>query len=448
MRGLNFNLPKISLPILVALPLLLTALSCYCPAPGRADDSLNKGIALYNARDYKAASKVLYQAASAQQGPTVTYYLALTYEKLNYHSQALELFTRIGALWPGTEEARLADDYVKKLNEIAAADKEKAAAEAKLTPGQRLMREFHKPLTRAQWEALPNKVRFPIARERGHLMVTAKVNGKYCKMVFDTGASSCTLSITDYPDVISRAQLESAKQVPVNRPNGMVMHRMTDADVSVNDLTRNVRMLATTEPGVSVIGQNFFKEYTYQVDDFYVRLTKSAFNPDEPVVAARPAADASVEVTGTRAGGAGAKPGVTVINGSVANAAVGSKAVANASAASSAQKKFDRYTIPFEKISDCMLIDIEINGYKTKAIFDTGCAPDGVVCHPSLVDLAHLTHATRMGNRADRVVVGSIIKMDVPVYYANGLQYPLVGPKFFARPFTVDQVEKCIRFDW
>jgi hypothetical protein len=113
-----------------------------------------------------------------------------------------------------------------------------------------------------------------------------------------------------------------------------------------------------------------------------------------------------------------------------------------------AKKKFDRYTIPFEKDHDTMLIDVEINGYKTKATFDTGCAPDGIVCHPSLIALAHLQHPTRMGNIADRLVIGSIIKMDVPVYYASGLRYPLIGPKVFNRPFTVDQAEQCIRFDY
>jgi len=411
------------LSLLSSLSLLLVffcAVCAVCAQGAAADESLNKAIALYNAGNYKAASRALYQVSSTQQTATATYYLALSYEKLNFHAQALDLFKRIVTLWPGSEEARLAGDYVQKMDEIAAADKEKADAEARLSPAQRARREFFKPLTRAQWDALPSKVRFPIARERGHLMVTAKVNGKYCKMAFDTGATCCSISLVDYPDVLSRAQLDSAKQVPVGRPHGVMMQKVAEAEISVNDLTRTVRILGSSEPQVSVIGQNFFKEYTYQVDDFYVRLTKSPYSPDDVMVAAKPAPE-----TNTRE-----------LNNSLVSAAAATK------------KKADRYTIPFEKDKDCMLIDIEINGFKTKAIFDTGCAPEGMVCHPALAEKAHLRFPTMSGNRADRVVVGSIIKMDVPVYYAGGLQYPLLGPKFFGRPFTVDQTDKCIRFDW
>ncbi|MBS2005694.1 MAG: hypothetical protein JST01_01555 [Cyanobacteria bacterium SZAS TMP-1] len=394
-----------------------------------ADESLSKAIALYNAGNYPAASRALYQVAGAQPGPTATYYLALTYEKLKYHRQAMDLFDRIVKLYPDTDEARLSADYIKKMDELAA-EQEKAAAEAKMSPEEKFVRELKKPLSRAQWEALPNKVRFPITRERGHLMVTAKINGKYCKLAFDTGASMCGISLSDYPDVFSRAELDAAHSIPISRPHGMVMGKITEGEVSLNDLTRKVRFMCITEPRVSVIGQNFFKEYTYQVDDFYVRLTKAPYSGEENLA------------------GYKANPEGATVTTAAAKIPVITNALVGSGSQSTGRKTYDRYTIPFEKYHDTMLIDIEINGYKTKATFDTGCAPDGIVCHPSMVDRAGLHHANPSGNRADRVVIGSIIKMDVPVYYANGLRYPLVGPKIFARPFTVDQAERVIRFDY
>jgi hypothetical protein len=385
-----------------------------------ADDSLSAAIALYTSKDYKGASESFFRIAQARPNPTATYYLALCYEQLHYHRQAVELFGRICTQWPGTDEARQSTEYLKKLTDAAPAPKEIAAAN--LDPNVALAIALNKPISKAEWEALPAKVRFPISREHGHMMVSAKINGKYCKLAFDTGASFCGISLIDYPDVLSPDDLEKARQIPISRPHGMEMAKMCETEISLNDLKRKVRILGINEPQVSIIGQNFFKEYTYQVDDFYVRLTKAPYRDEHMTVA-------TVAILPST-------PGVT------------SGTARATSQAAPPKKKFDRYTIPFEKDHDTMLIDIEINGYKTKATFDTGCAPDGIVCHPSLIALANLRHPNRMGNTADRVVIGSIIKMDVPVYYAAGLRYPLVGPKIFNRPFTVDQAEQCIRFDY
>jgi tetratricopeptide (TPR) repeat protein len=150
-----------------------------------ADESLNTAIALYTSKDYKGASESFYRMAQANPSPTATYYLALCYEQLHYHPQAVELFGRICKQWPASDEARQSTDYLQKLNDLAGARKENAAA-PNPDPATALANALNKPISRAEWEALPAKVRFPITREHGHMMVTAKINGKYCKLAFDT----------------------------------------------------------------------------------------------------------------------------------------------------------------------------------------------------------------------------------------------------------------------
>ncbi|HMO20211.1 MAG TPA: retropepsin-like aspartic protease, partial [Candidatus Melainabacteria bacterium] len=140
-------------------------------------------------------------------------------------------------------------------------------------------------ITEAEWKKLPPKSRIPYSHEEGHLKVNAKINGRDVKMIFDTGASICSLSTADYPDLISRATLSRAQPVPIRRPHGFTEGRLCQVDLTEHDITRRVNILATSEPGVTLVGQNFFKEYSYMIDPFYIRLTKAPYRPPEEKVA-------------------------------------------------------------------------------------------------------------------------------------------------------------------
>jgi tetratricopeptide (TPR) repeat protein len=403
-----------------------------------AASNLKNGIALYQKKDYQGAIRLLHAANSEQQTATASYYSALCYEQLRYHDQAVTMFKRVSTFWPASDEAGLATAYLKKLAEQTASTTppvsstaDATAAKDKDTFAADVKKSEH--ITRAEWAALPNKTRVLIAREHGHLMVTAKVNGQWGKFAFDTGATCCGVGILDYPNMFTPAQLASAKRVNVSRPHGVVTGWEMTADITLQDITRKVKFLVLPEKNVCVIGQNFFKEYSYQIDDFYVRLTKAPYQGDDV------AGGAAVATTGSAQ-----KPTTAVVSAGAGGGSI-SAALMNGP---SGPAKLDRYTIPFEREYDTMLIDITVNGVPTKATFDTGCAPDGIVCHPNFAAQAHMDHPTYIGNRANRLVIGSIIRMDVPVYYANGLGYPLVGPKIFNRPYTVDPVNKLIRFDY
>ncbi len=393
----------------LALSLVLSA------GPAFAQDAMTKAIALFQKKDYQSASMAFRELADSKQGATAHYYLGLCYIQLGHTSHAKVIFERLVQIWPNSAEAKLASNYLEGGGattaksqslkpEDAERDKASSALAAKILEN---LSKFRKPLTRAEWAKLPEKTRIPLERANGHLWVRAKINGKYCRVVFDTGAEVCTLSVADFPDLVSRDQLMQGKVVGVHRVYGLISGRMVETEISIQDITRKIDTIFISEPNCSVIGQNFFKEYSYQVDDYYLRLTKAPFEGDEQ------------------------------------NAATGSSVSVMAK-----PDRNDKFSLPFEKQGNNMMVEIFVNGHPIKACFDTGCGTEGLVIHPRMQGPLGVTSRGYGRGVADRVEVGHMIKMGLPVDYANGLSHPLIGPKVFNRGYTVDQQAKRIRFDY
>lgn len=375
-----------------------------------AQDSLARAQALYQAKDYQGAAQIFHSLAQKPNGATASYYLALCYHNLKASKNATTVFKHIIDRWPDSKEAKLARAYLT----LGDSKNTKSTVEsAKKKPEKKSL--FQEKISYKEWKALPEKSRIPYRKERGHLGVNARVNGHDCKMIFDTGASSCTLSTTDFPNVIPAAVLARAQRIPMARPHGMSIGRLCVVEISLHDITRKVKILATTESGVSLIGQNFFKEYSYSIDDFYVRLTKEPFE------------DGTESKT---------RPIVAATNGRARVKGV--------------QQNQDRWILPFKNYNNIMLVQIEVNGHKTAACFDTGCAVDGIAMPPHLYSELGIKPKITMYSSgvAERVVVGPIHKSYVKIYPAAGLSFLLIGPKIFDRPYTVDQKAKCIRFDY
>lgn len=385
-----------------------------------ATDSLSEAIALFQKKDYKNAAESFRGLAKGEQAATAHYYMAICYTEMGYKPQAKVIFERLVQLWPQSQEAKYAVTYLSNLNGSPAGGNAASASvhstdvnAASVASSAKAVDEMsakmlatitgHAAISRAEWQTLPQKTRIPIHRERGHLWITAKVNGQYCKMIFDTGASICTLSLADFPNLIPASDLAKAKTSWMARTYGRVQVKELVTEISLQDITRKVDTCFIGEKGCSVLGQNFFKEYTYEVDDYYLRLTKAPFEQESAATA-------------------------------------GSTAKIDAAA----KKRADKYSIPFEVQRNIMLVNIEVNGHPAKACFDTGCAPDGIVCHPSMNDSLGI----RENAMADRVVIGHMILSNVRVFYARGIDHILIGPKIFNRPYTVDQQAQRIRFDY
>lgn len=95
-----------------------------------------------------------------------------------------------------------------------------------------------------------------------------------------------------------------------------------------------------------------------------------------------------------------------------------------------------------------MIVDILVNGRSTKAIFDTGCAPDGVVMPMNFMERLGIQHNSD-GYYAENVEIGPITRKFARVHFANGLRELLIGPKFFGdRRYIVDPASNLIKFQY
>ncbi len=207
-----------------------------------------------------------------------TYYLALCHQYLKQDAKAVELFRYISKNFKGSAEAVLCDSYLQRIPQQPAPQASpQGGVSAKPAAVSALEALTHKPdqISEAQWKALPDKARIPFQMKNGHMYVQAKVKGQYLNIVFDTGASMCAISLPDNPNLFSSAEIQKAPSIPVSRPHGVVLMKLVDGEVSVDRITRNCTIMLSGEHGVTLIGQNFFKEYTYEIDGFYIRMTKA-----------------------------------------------------------------------------------------------------------------------------------------------------------------------------
>lgn len=392
------------LRLLTALTVCATAWSA-CVAPGvfAAVDDKAKGVEAYNNKDFRKALTLF--SASAGTDPQSCLYCGMCYQQLGYQPQALEMFKRVCQSWGTTKEAQSALGFIHKSEPayVMTAPPTPVDATAGLSDAEKKLFEE----ARKEWNRLPDKLRIPFTVENNAMVVRAKVNGREVRMPFDTGASLCCISLIDFPGIIPESMLAGARTMPVSMPEGMRTGWVVTTTVEVEGVCRKIPVLVFNIKNKSLIGENFFKPFSYEVDNAYIRLTKVPF----PTLPGEKAAAAST------------------VSGGAARAA-----------------KNDKFSIPFENSHNCMLIDIEINGHPVKAVFDTGCCVPGVVLGPALARNLDLRFHSD-GTTIDRLIVGPIVKAGVKATFAPGLSTALIGPPLFGdHRYQVDQAEHCIKF--
>lgn len=395
---------------------VVAALSALWPKAVLGEEPLSKGVEFFQKHNYKAAADAFQPLTKTSRGATATYYLGLSLIQLGFNPEAEVQFRRVVAQWPGSAEAKLAAAY---LDHVSQADPARAPKLPQIDP-----------VRKAEWEALPVKCRIPIQRENGHLWVTAIINGKPCKMIFDTGAATCCLSSVDYPHVFSARQLAQAREGKGARVYGLVPMKFLSTEVTLQDITRKLEIGVIQEPGCSLIGQNFLNDYSYEVDDFYLRLTKTSFEADKLNADSAGVAAASALAV-SKAAAAPVMAAAGKIDSGPASRASGSFS--------------DKFTVPYTTENSTMFVPVLLNRKPVRAEFDTGCAPDGIVINASKRREYGVDPKTDL---LERFEMGPVILLGVKVYYADGIKEPLIGPKLFNRPYIVDPARKIIKFQY
>lgn len=391
--------------ISVGLVMLFTLFFAVSPSFAAPAGEFQEAVALFNKKQYEAASGVFRRVAQKERNITATYYLALCHQNLKQEDKAAELYRYISKNYAGSPEAKLSDAYLSRNATPGGGAGVTASAALVGVPSAHVRVDA---LTDADWTALPQTSRIPFQMKNNAMYVKAKVNGRYIDIIFDTGAEKCVVNLRENPGVVSDAELEKGATVVMNRPGGIDYAKMVPVEMSVHNITRKIPVMIAKSDIPSLIGQNFFKEYSYEVDGFYLRLTKMPKPGSQTTVAA-------VSQGGKTSSGAPAK---------------------------------DRYSVSYEKLGDVLLVDIDVNGHTTKACFDTGCGPDGIVLPPALVSTLGIQENSS-GAFAETVTVGPITRKYVKAYRGGNLHFILIGPKFFGdRRYTVDSVNKLIKFQY
>ena len=247
---------------------------------------------------------------------------------------------------------------------------------------------------------LPEKVRIPYQKDQGWLVVEAIIDGKAVDIPFDTGADLCSITRSRLSGQIDFSKFPLMR---VKMPDGSELCPIVPMTVTVGDMTRKVDVLVIRHEGKTVIGQNFFAGYSCEVDERFIRLYKSH--------------------------GQSNNNGVRVSNIS--------------------SSKPNKFSVPYQVLGNCMLVDVMINEHPVKALFDTGCQGDAIVM--TRQQSKELIGFWSSDNQiANKVEFGPISRLRVSVRIVTpGPDYPLVGPAFLQnRRFTIDPENKRINFAW
>ncbi|MFN8550376.1 MAG: retroviral-like aspartic protease family protein [Candidatus Obscuribacterales bacterium] len=401
---------------------LLACLLGFAPA-AHADAALNEGIACYNKHDYKKAIELLTRSANANPGlPTPLYYQALAYSQLGDAQKAKYLYSVIARKFPESEEAKNANIYLARVNNVGAATTAGAATSSQAAQRSRASTAATAPMgdmttfaaanaTSEDLSKLPDTGSVPFTRgSGGHLFVDTQINGRTVKMMFDTGASTC---------LIGKNQLEAAGVMDnvikgQHTQMGGVGSATNSAapmivDLRVAGIQRRMPIMVQDRFDLPpLLGQTFYNGYQYDIDNQagVIRFTKKS--------------------------------------------------------AARNNMGYDAIEIPFQTVGNNLVVTAQINGHQCPMYFDTGAAMNCFAMQTflamglSIPSDASMAMVGGVGGSAPAysfnvrsMKLGSMEKNNIPVYVmlSGGPPLPLLGQPFLHdRRFVIDNDKKVIRF--
>lgn len=396
--------------------LLLLAASSLSAANAASSPDVDRAISLFNAKQYSAALPYLKRAMESNDNdnPTPVYYAGLCYQYLGDMTMAQKCYQVLVNDYATSPEARLARPVLDRLKtQGATAATPKSATSEGPTSGNLLgyLRGYR--MTDKEWMSLPDESKVPFKRATSsHLFLNGSINGRSIQMMFDTGAEQCHFS---------RAQLEqmgirpepNAPRIPVQGVGGTAYCTVLLADIGVGDLRRRIPVLVDDKDvGMPIIGETFFKEFRYSIDNGSGFITFSK----------KP------------------RPGM----------------------ASHSYESTDVIAIPYESMGDNMIVKAKVNGRAFPMIFDTGAfsicfsLPQAKALGINIPSDARMLMTSGAGGAVpayefpiDRLELGPLIKTNIKIVVnaSNTPVLPLLGQPFYKdRRFTVDTEKHLIKF--
>lgn len=384
-----------------------------------APNDLDAGIALYNQGKYTDA---IARLSTAQSVPTQTaralYYRGLAELKLGRNKTGMDTLRALVADAPASAEAKLAARYLS------------AATGAAQAPAPHLQDKPGSTANQAEFfHPLPSHIRIPYTEGRdGWMHVKATIKGNQTvDMVWDTGASNCSIPTNIYGRIPP-----DAKQTLVETPAGKEPAYITRIQIEVAGLKRSA--ITTLMPGTAVIGQSFFQDYEVEVNR----------------------KEHALYLDYVTAGGAASRPKTeppTPDSSLIATADGAVRRVVHRLPPHPQIPPKPHHSLPFERESNLLLIDILVDNHPVKAYFDTGCAAQGIAMTAAMAASARDRLVRKVNKQIEHqkivdLTLGPIELQNVKVTIANGLSRPLVGPAILGkRGYRINPASKVIDFD-
>ncbi|MBN8660475.1 MAG: retroviral-like aspartic protease family protein [Candidatus Obscuribacter phosphatis] len=419
--------------VVVKTGVFLAAFVLQAILPGYADDAYTAGVKLLTAKNFNAACQSFQSAVKQDPKNSMAYYyLGLSRHYMGDRNGAMTIYKQVVKGFPGTVAANQALSAIATLDPSAAVAAQQgrsgypSSGSSSASQGRSLQSGSQAGAQSGSQEGyygrsaandlIPDETRVYFTKESNCFVFDVTVNNRPIKMLFDTGAESTVLG--------RNHMKELGLPVPTGKHHGEAHGVgeggaqkvwMSKADVSLSNITRKNFPIMVQEymPGMPLLGQTFFQDFKYTVDN---------------------AAHCIHFVKRSRDSGGS-------IYASLNN---------------------DRNAVPFRRMGNEIVVDTEINGKKIPMFFDTGAS--GVALSPEHLRQLGLeipedaTTSMSQGIAGDTLCkmfpvsslkVGPIEKrnFEIGVVMQSNMPYPLLGQTAYSDyQYTIDYNKKLIYF--
>lgn len=416
--------------IFAALIVLSAARPCRAAGPTFA-----QGQKLFNSRQYPQAAALLTQVVQANPGDaTALYYLGLSHQYSRNFPLAEKAYKTIIRNFPGSMQSSYAVAALQAMralntgrvlsrtsNSVGAGNSsgsgDSSGAGIRSYNDSSPFNETGNSASgiRPGLDTMPDECYVPFERQGNSLVVTAQVNNRPIRMVFDTGASMTAFGKNNL-DTVGVAH-------PTGRPDGQAQGvgdggaqntwSMT-ADLRLGPIERKRFPISVQEfmPGEPLLGQTFFQDFRYTIDNgantiHFVKKSKVG---------------GSIYDTGAR----------------------------------------DPNSLPFVRVGNEMYVEAKVNGKPTRFIFDTGAEMTMLsrsqmrqlgITVPADAQVGTMTGIAGSSKayffNVERMQAGPIDQRDVMVSCneTDNLPCGLLGQSFFKEwQYSIDYTNSRIKF--
>ncbi len=372
-----------------------------------SDDAFGQGVTAFQNGQYALAARAFESCKAAGAGSgDLYYYSALTYEHLG----------RLDAA---------AKDYLMVVQKFGQSQAAGLAREALSRPAfnQMLVNESGSIYRSPGLDYYPKETWVPFNRVRNSVVVEGEIDGHSTPMIFDTGASSCTLTLQQLKKLGIAA--------PSGQPTGYVggvgragripcWSMLVDLKLGKIERKQFPITVIDSEIVMSLLGENFYHDFEYTIDTNSSTISFKSKNAT--------ASYQTVPVT----------MGLTV----------------------GADGKYV-YTVPFTMEGKSLIVTAKIDGKPCQMIFDTGADLSMFTVTQVRKLGIHMESQGRtipMGGISGRTMAPIMLVRKVQLGPIDGpmicavteqaaMRRPLLGQNFFKDyPYTIDHANNVIKF--